>query len=34
MKLKIDYIVFAVGSGGTQSGLVLGKKLYGGNYTI
>ena len=28
-KLKIDYIFFASSSGGTQSGLILGKMLYG-----
>jgi len=34
MNLKIDYVVCTAGSGGTQSGLVIGKKLYGGKYTI
>lgn len=34
MNLDIDYIVCAVGSGGTHAGLLLGQKLYDQNYQV
>lgn len=34
MKLNVDYIVCAVGSGGTHAGLLLGQKLYKQDYQI
>jgi D-cysteine desulfhydrase len=34
IELEIDYIICAVGSGGTHSGLLLGQKLYQKNFQI
>jgi len=34
LKLDIDYIVCAVGSGGTHAGLLLGQKLYNQKYKV
>lgn len=34
MKIKVDYVVTAVGSGGTYVGLALGKQLYKQNYKV
>lgn len=34
MKLRIDYLVCAVGSGGTHAGLLLGQKLYQQSYQV
>ena len=34
MKLKVDYVVSAVGSGGTLAGLILGQKIYGQPYQV
>jgi len=34
MNLRIDYLICAVGSGGTHAGLLLGQKLYQQNYQV
>jgi len=34
LKLEIDYVVCAVGSGGTHAGLLLGQKLYNQKYQV
>ncbi len=32
--IEFDWVVHTIGSGGTQAGLIAGKKLYGGNFEV
>ncbi|MDW7681934.1 MAG: pyridoxal-phosphate dependent enzyme, partial [bacterium] len=34
MKINIDYLVIATGSGGTQAGLIIGRKLFNQSYRV
>ena len=34
MNIELDWVIHPIGSGGTQAGLIVGKKIFGGNYNI